>query len=83
MRAFLSIVLPLLAPALLYFVIVGRRNSAGEIRPVPWVWLAVAGAVLMLITLGALWLFDGANPGATYVPPHLEDGKIAPGYFTE
>jgi hypothetical protein len=42
--------------------------------------LAGAGISLLIVTLLALvFLDDGGSPGETYIPPHLEDGKLIPG----
>ena len=84
MRVLLTVLLPLLAPALLYFLYMSSRGRAGSaIQEVPWTWLAIAGGALMLITLGAVALLGGADPGTAYQPPHMENGEIAPGQFDE
>jgi len=88
MRQVLSVLIPLLLPTLLYFLYAGvaaRRAKAaggnsGE-RAVPWTWLAVAGAALVVVTFVAFALFGGADPGSIYPPPRAVDGRIEPGYF--
>ncbi|MBF0561213.1 MAG: hypothetical protein HQL37_04155 [Alphaproteobacteria bacterium] len=54
-------------------------DAMARARTVPWTWLVVAGVVLMLLSLAALSLWEGAPPHATYIPPHLEDGQVVPG----
>lgn len=91
MRQFLSIVVPLLLPTvlyLLYMTMVRQRRSttagAGSgWQEVPWTWLGIAGALLLVVTLGAAALFGGADPGSEYRPARLIDGKIEPGGFVE
>lgn len=89
-RLFFTYVLPLIAPTLVYLAwnwVQLRRSLAGKrVEPpptfadMPWPFLAGAGVSLLVVTLLALALLDGgAPPGATYVPPHLEDGRIVPG----
>ncbi|MEO5374880.1 MAG: DUF6111 family protein [Alphaproteobacteria bacterium] len=95
MRILLTWLLPLLLPTALYlgWMWVMRRRIAaaagkGEAaearaRAVPWTWLALAGVVLTAVTLGASTLWQGASPGALYVPPHLENGRLVPGRMIE
>ena len=87
MRQFLEIVLPLVLPTvlyLLYMITANRRAASAPGQPlwwreVPWLWLAVAGAALVAVCLGAFALFGGAAPGTAYRPARLIDGKIVPG----
>ncbi len=90
MRQFLTIILPLIAPTLLYVlyvtVVEGRRVRAAEAgeRPpwwvaLPWPWLVAAGVTLLAVTLGTVALTSGFKPGAVYVPAHLENGRLTPG----
>ena len=41
--------------------------------------LAVAGCLLVIASLIAFAHFGGAPPGGTYVPAHIENGKLVPG----
>jgi heme/copper-type cytochrome/quinol oxidase subunit 2 len=88
-----TIVLPLVLPAILYFifVIVAQRRAErrGEepqgpesFRDAPWLWLAIAGAVLVILTLlvTPLLLQESGNPDH-YVPPQYKDGKVVPGHY--
>lgn len=87
MRQVLQIVVPLLLPTVAYFLylaVVRRGAAAGSPPPppVPWVWLGVAGAVLLAVSLSAFALMGGAPPGSHYEPAKLIDGKIEPGHFS-
>jgi hypothetical protein len=85
-REILTLVVPMLLPTLLYLV--WRRTmrwsgSGGAVawHRMPWAWLALSGValtalVLFVITVG----FGTATPGV-YVPPHVENGGIVPGYI--
>ena len=87
MRQILQILVPLLLPTALYFLYLkmARRGSgAGAAAPdVPWVWLGIAGAALLAVSLVAATLMGGAPPGSVYEPPKLIDGKIQPGHFSD
>jgi len=88
-RTLLTIVLPLLAPTILYLVYLWtqRRRAEAEAggRPIPawqtwpWAWLISSGCVLMVVTLLALELTGHETRSSDYVPPRLEDGEIVPG----
>ena len=87
MRAFLAIVLPLALPTalyVLYMTLVRRRpGAAGAVEQpmeMPWSWLIIAGGILVIVTLSALYLFEDAGRGK-YHPAEIIDGKIKPGYF--
>jgi len=86
MRAFLAIVLPLALPTALYvlYMTLARRRPGGgaAAQPIemPWSWLIIAGTVLVIVTLLALYLFEDAGRG-TYHPARIVDGEIKPGYF--
>lgn len=44
-------------------------------------WLALAGAALMVTVILIFIHYDSSPPGGTYVPAHIENGQIVPGYF--
>ena len=46
----------------------------------PWSWLVIAGGILVIVTLLALYLFEDAGRGQ-YHPAQIIDGEIKPGYF--
>lgn len=76
----------LLAPAVLFFIylVIARKirlsksEAAKALRDFPWVWLLSAGLTLMAASLIVLSLSSGEDRGGTYVPPHMEDGKVVP-----
>ena len=86
MRAFLAIVLPLALPTALYvlYMTLTRRSgvagAAAQPMEMPWSWLAIAGGILVIVTLLALYLFEDAGRGK-YHPAEIIDGEIKPGYF--
>lgn len=92
MRTFLTIVLPLIAPTIVFLVWswFAKKRAEAEARhqPIPawqtWPWarLMLAGAVLTGLTLSGVALFRDAPPGDTrYVPAHMEDGELVPGHY--
>ncbi len=91
MRTFLTIVLPLIAPTIVFFVWswFQARRARAEARhePIPawqtWPWgrLVLTGAVLAILTLSTFALLREGGPGMQYVPPHMEDGELVPGQF--
>jgi hypothetical protein len=90
MRSFLTIVVPLALPTLLYFLYVAavrRRNTmagtASQPIEVPWSWLIIAGGLLVAITFAAYTLFGGSDGRGPYHPAQRIDGKIQPGYFED
>jgi hypothetical protein len=78
MRLFFTIVVPLLLPTTVYLLWLRFAGAGGEQRDVPWLWLAAGGVALAAIVVGTLTLSGGAKDG-TYVPPHLENGRVVPG----
>jgi hypothetical protein len=41
--------------------------------------LALGSLVLVLISLVMLANFSGGSPNSTYIPAHIENGKLVPG----
>ncbi len=76
----------LLAPAVLFFLylVIARKvrlsksEFAKTLRDLPWPWLLGAGLALMAASLVVFSLSTGEDREGTYVPPHLEDGKVVP-----
>ena len=72
-----------LAPFVLYAVFL-FATRAGVLEPEAWswrvlAWLTIAALATVLISFLVIAHFSGAPPGSTYVPAHLEDGKLVPG----
>jgi len=88
-RILLTVLLPMALPATVYFLWFANEHrkaaAAGEpekvprLGDVPWFVLASAGIAITAVVLLASTLYSGDEPGATYVPPHLEDGRVVPG----
>jgi hypothetical protein len=86
LRVFLTIVVPLLLPTAIYIgwlVVAHRVQRSGDVQWVelPWVWLAVAGTVLLVVVLFVVNLHFGTSETGTYVPPRWEGGRIVPGHI--
>jgi hypothetical protein len=87
MRVFLQYILPLLLPSLLYilWVVLARRRTASSggtvsvLQVGPWFWLILTGIGLAACGLIASALLFGGDPKGTYMPPHLENGRVVPG----
>lgn len=83
------VLVPLVLPTLVYFgyAWLERRRqqaeAAGELAPwwttAPWPWLIGSGLALTAVVLATLALTGGSPVGGTYVPAHLEDGRLVPG----
>jgi heme/copper-type cytochrome/quinol oxidase subunit 3 len=72
-----------LAPFALYAVFLAATR-AGVLDPNSWpwstlAWLTIAALVLVVGSFIVIAQFAGAPPGSTYVPAHIEDGKLVPG----
>jgi hypothetical protein len=85
-RVFLTIVLPLLLPTGLYLLWVatlGSPRDGGVIRwtAMPWVWLAGAGAALLVIVLFVVTVHFGSPQQGVYVPPRWQGDRIIPGHI--
>jgi Family of unknown function (DUF6111) len=85
LRQFFEIVLPLVAPTVIYFayMLIARPRPASNAPALdwPWLWLGLAGVALVIVTFVAVALFGGASPAERYEPAKVIDGKIKPGYF--
>jgi hypothetical protein len=86
LRVFLTIVLPLLLPTVLYLLWVsffGETREGGALprTATPWIWLAGAGVVLLAIVLVIVTVSFGEPQEGVYVAPRWEDGRIIPGHI--
>lgn len=77
-RVFLTIVVPLLLPTVLYVL---WRGMAGKQINIPsvWLWLTLAGLVLASLTLVFLSVDFGEPRNGQYVPPHINGDAVVPG----
>jgi len=79
-------ILLFLLPTIIYvaYVYMTREEKQGAARVLddaPLVWLFVAGAVLVVVTLVTFASMSGGKPGQTYTPPAMKDGRIEPGHI--
>lgn len=65
----------------LYVMAARRFGWTGAPEKTPHIWLVIAGMALVLLSLGLVAVFDGAQTGKEYVPARVEDGEIVPGGF--
>jgi hypothetical protein len=56
-----------------------RNSSDWPVKTIAW--LAITGAVLMLVTIVFFVSFSGGAPGTRYVPAKIENGVLVPGHF--
>lgn len=59
----------------------GRIAASKLLDDAPLLWLAAAGAILLVVTLVAFGSTSGGKPGQHYAPPVYKDGKIQPGHI--
>jgi hypothetical protein len=79
-------ILLFLLPTIVYlaFVYMTREDKPAATRVLddaPLIWLFVAGAAVVLITLISFGSVTGGKPGQVYTPPTFKDGKIQPGHI--
>jgi hypothetical protein len=86
LRVLLTIVLPLVLPTALYLLWVRTTQwedggGAMRWRALPWLWLAVAGVVLLALVLFVVTVHFGTSEQGVYVPPRYEGGHVVPGHI--
>lgn len=79
-------ILLFLLPTIVYvaYVYMTREEKPGALSVLddaPLIWLFVAGAAVVLITLISFGSVTGGKPGQVYTPPSFKDGKIEPGHI--
>lgn len=82
-RAVLTEVGIFLIPFAVY-VLVLLANRSGLFVPASWplhliAKLTLVALVLVIVSLVMLAEFSGAPPNSTYVPAHMENGRLVPG----
>ena len=88
-RILITYIIPFLLPAAVYAAwvwyrtgyVAERGGEAPRLERGPWPLLLFLGAVSALVVLSATALIRGGSPDDTYVPPHLENGKLIPGHL--
>jgi Family of unknown function (DUF6111) len=78
LRILLQYVLPLLLPFLAYLAYARLTGRAG-LNDAPWLGLAAAGVGLLVVSLVTWSVMSGSEPGETYTPARVEDGRVVPG----
>ena len=95
-RILIENVLLFLLPTAIYLVFVlvqrgGRSEASAGVRgrvgeasraldDAPLLWLLLAGAMLVVLTLVAFSSSEGGKPSEAYEPPAIENGRIVPGH---
>jgi Family of unknown function (DUF6111) len=82
-RTFLTEVVLFLTPFVLYAVFLWT-TKAGALTRESWplrqvLTLAIVALMLVLGSFIYFAHYTGAPPGSTYVPAHIENGKLVPG----
>jgi hypothetical protein len=72
-----------LIPFALYALFLLATKS-GMLHPGSWplrvlIRLAIAALLLIIVSLLLLAHFSGAPPSSTYIPAHIENGRLVPG----
>ena len=70
-------------PFVLYAIFL-LATRAGVLQPAAWTLRRLAGLVIvsLVLVVGSFFVlaqFSGAPPGSTYVPAHIENGRLVPG----
>jgi len=72
-----------LLPTLFYvgYVLLTRDPDAKKdlLSGAPFIWLFLAGTLLVVIVLVAFGSTSGGRPGQHYEPPSMKGGRIEPG----
>ncbi len=82
-RAFLQGLVLFLLPFVLFgaYLMILRRNAlAWSSWSKQSFWLAIAGLVMVILSLVATGLLSEHQTGA-FVPTHIENGRVVPGQF--
>jgi uncharacterized protein DUF6111 len=82
-RPFLTEISLFVAPFVLYAIFLWATRE-GVLDVSAWslprlMWLTICALVLVIISFLMLAQFGGAPPGSTYVPAHMENGRLVPG----
>ena len=80
LRIVLFYILPFLLPFIgffLYRFLVTRGQPL--LQSTPWFVLSVIGLFCVIASLFTLAFLPNGDPEGTYVPPHMEDGRLVPG----
>jgi hypothetical protein len=84
-RILLEILLPLITPVAIYAVW-AHFDAKRQGKGMPgweeghWFWVTIFGGALSIATV-IYFGVQSSDTGGTYVPSHVEDGKVVPGKF--
>ena len=84
LRIFLTFVLPLLLPTLIYFCWLGLVQPAdkpAEISGMTLAGLIGCGLLLLAATLVVVTVHFGTPQPGAYVPPRYENGRVVPAHI--
>ncbi|CAN1722564.1 conserved protein of unknown function [Hyphomicrobium sp. 1Nfss2.1] len=79
-------ILLFLLPAIVYVAYIyltrdEKPRASRVLDDAPLIWLFVAGAAIVIITLVSFGTITGGKPGQVYTPPIFKDGRIEPGHI--
>ena len=82
-RPVLTEVALFLTPFVLYAIFLVATRS-GVLHPDSWplstlAWLTLAALTLIVASFLVMAQFSGSPAGSTYVPAHIENGRLVPG----
>jgi heme/copper-type cytochrome/quinol oxidase subunit 3 len=62
------------------YLLLQRLRPPAPARAHPWALLTIAGLVLFALSFIVWGITEGEPTTGTYVAPHMENGRIVPGY---
>lgn len=83
-RPVLTELLLLAVPFAAYALFLWATQRGGVLDRANWpisrvIWLVAAAVVLFIGSIAVLTHWGSAPPGSTYIPAHMENGKLVPG----
>jgi hypothetical protein len=62
----------------LYLQLLRLQGNGRDLPSTPWLWLSMAGLVLIILSFLVLGLPQANAPQSVYVPAHMENGTLVP-----
>ena len=83
-RPFLTELILFFTPFAIYALFLWATKRGGVLEQANWpvmrvLWLAIAAFALVFASIIVLAQWGRVPPGSTYIPAHMEDGKLVPG----
>lgn len=83
-RPILTELVLFLTPFAVYALFLWATKPGGALERANWpvshvFWLAITAFLLVIASFVVLAQWDRVPPGSTYIPAHMEDGKLVPG----